>query len=158
MAPVLEFWFDFASTYSYLTAMRLPEVAAEHKIEVRWRPFLLGPIFRAQGWPTSPFNIYPAKGRYMWRDIERRAARLGLPFRRPAADDAPPFPQNSVLAARVALVGLDADWGPTFCRRVFEAEFARGLDIANPGHSKSLTTFGRTASACTTCNARVRVT
>ena len=48
-------------------------------VALAWRPFLLGPIFAAQGWRDSPFNIYPAKGRYMWRDMERiceRAARF----------------------------------------------------------------------------------
>ena len=92
--PVLDFWFDFASTYSYLSAARIRPLAAEAKVRVRFRPFLLGPIFKAQGWGTSPFNLYEAKGRYMWRDMERLAAGLGLPFRRPD-----PFPQNSLLAA-----------------------------------------------------------
>jgi 2-hydroxychromene-2-carboxylate isomerase len=81
--PVLDFWFDFASTYSYPAAARIRPLAAEAKVQVRFRPFLLGPIFKAQGWDTSPFNIYEAKGRYMWRDMERLAENLGLPFRRP---------------------------------------------------------------------------
>ncbi len=99
--PVLDFWFDFASTYSYPSAMRLRSLAQQAGVAVSFRPFLLGPIFKAQGWSTSPFNLYPAKGRHMWRDLERICADLALPFRRPD-----PFPQNSLLAARVALVGL----------------------------------------------------
>ncbi|MCB1473120.1 MAG: DsbA family protein, partial [Rhodobiaceae bacterium] len=54
----IDFWFDFASTYSYLTAMRIEEAAEAAGIAVAWRPFLLGPIFAALGWKTSPFNIY----------------------------------------------------------------------------------------------------
>ena len=100
-APVLDFWFDFASTYSYPAAMRIGALAEDAGVRVRFRPFLLGPIFQAQGWTTSPFNLYAAKGRNMWRDLERLCADLGLPFRRPD-----PFPQNSLLAARVALAGL----------------------------------------------------
>ena len=99
MANVLDFWFDFASTYSYPAAMRIRPLAREAGVTVRFGPFLLGPIFKAQGWDTSPFNLYPAKGRHMWRDLERLCADLSLPFRRPA-----PFPQNSLHAARVALV------------------------------------------------------
>ena len=53
----LQFWFDFASTYSYLSAMRIDVLAAARGVHVAWRPFLLGPIFSAQGWTTSPFNI-----------------------------------------------------------------------------------------------------
>jgi 2-hydroxychromene-2-carboxylate isomerase len=55
--PTLDFWFDFASTYSYPAAMRIGPAAAAAGVAVRFRPFLLGPIFMAQGWDTSPFNI-----------------------------------------------------------------------------------------------------
>ena len=122
--PVLDFWFDFASTYSYLAAMRIGPLAQKAEVRVRFRPFLLGPVFKAQGWSTSPFNLYPAKGRHMWRDLERSCAELQLAFRRPD-----PFPQNSLLAARVALAGLDQAWGEEFCRAIFRAQFADGRRI-----------------------------
>ena len=99
--PQLVFWFDFASTYSYLSAMRIEDLARDAGVEIKWMPFLLGPIFQAQGWGNSPFNIYPAKGKYMWRDMERLCAVRGLPFKRPSI-----FPQNSIRAARVALAAL----------------------------------------------------
>jgi len=60
----------------------------------------------------------------MWRDLERWCADLRLPFRRPD-----PFPQNSLFAARVALVALDQTWGEEFCRTLFRAEFADGRRI-----------------------------
>ena len=126
--PVLEFWYEFASTYSYLAAMRIEDVANSAGVDVRWRPFLLGPIFAAQGWTSSPFNLFPTKGRYMWRDMERQAARHGVPFRRPD-----PFPQNSLSAARIALRGADEAWGPRFTKAVFAAEFGEGRAIADGG-------------------------
>ena len=132
VTAALDFWFDFASTYSYPAAMRIDALAAAAGVKVRFRPFLLGPIFKAQGWTTSPFNLYAAKGRHMWRDLERLCAELSLPFRRPD-----PFPQNSLLAARVALAGLDRPpeeerWGEDFCRAVFRAEFGAGRRIDDP--------------------------
>jgi 2-hydroxychromene-2-carboxylate isomerase len=126
-APILDFWFEFASTYSYPAAMRIDQLAEKAGIEVKFRPFLLGPIFAAQGWTTSPFNLFAAKGRHMWRDLERICGELALPLRRPE-----PFPQSSLLAARVALVGLDHAWGKDFCRAVFRAEFADGRRIDAP--------------------------
>ena len=105
--------------------MRIEAAAAEAGVAVVWRPFLLGPIFAAQGWNTSPFNIYPAKGRYMWRDMERLCAAAGLPLKRPQ-----PFPQNGLLAARVALVGVQEGWVGPFSRAVYAAEFGEGLDIS----------------------------
>ncbi len=121
---VLDFWFDFASTYSYPAAMRIGPLAAKARVKIRFRPFLLGPIFQAQGWDSSPFNIYEAKGRNMWRDLERLCADLSLPFRRPGM-----FPQQSVLAARVALIGLGEKWGKNFCLAAFRTEFGEGRRI-----------------------------
>lgn len=123
----LDFWFEFASTYSYLTAMRIETLAASRGVSIRWRPFLLGPIFADQGLPTSPFNTFPLKGDYMWRDMAREAARLGLPpVCRPD-----PFPQNGLLAARVAILADGQDWQAEFARRVFTAQFADGKNVAD---------------------------
>jgi 2-hydroxychromene-2-carboxylate isomerase len=123
--PKLHFWFDFASTYSYLSAMRIESLATKADIEIVWEPFLLGPIFAAQGWTDSPFNIYAAKGRYMWRDLERRCAVLGLPFQRPKQ-----FPQHSLRAARLGLALRGTPQLATFCRAVFSAQFAHGGNIS----------------------------
>ena len=73
VASALEFWFEFGSTYSYLSAVRIEDTEG---VQISWRPFLLGPIFKEQGWDDSPFNVYPAKGRYMWRDMERMCAKF----------------------------------------------------------------------------------
>lgn len=122
----LEFWYEFASTYSYLSAMRIESLASAAGVAVEWKPFLLGPIFQAQGWHTSPFNLYPAKGRHMVRDIERIVAERGLRFALPGT-----FPQNSLQASRVALLGSDEGWVAPFTRAVYLAEFADGADIAD---------------------------
>ncbi|MGB8755743.1 MAG: DsbA family protein, partial [Pseudolabrys sp.] len=122
--PTLDFWFEFASTYSYPAAMRISPLAEAAGVAVRWRPFMLGPIFKEQGWTTSPFNLFPAKGRNMWRDLERTCGTIGLPFVRPTT-----FPQNALLAARVALVGLAGAWGEDYCRAIYRAEFAEGRTV-----------------------------
>lgn len=119
-----EFWFDFASTYSYPAAMRVEALAGEAGIAVTWKPFLLGPVFKAQGWNDSPFNLFPAKGRYMWRDLERLCVDQGIPLRKPSQ-----FPRNSVLAARVACLVADQPWAGDFIRAVYRANFAEDRDI-----------------------------
>jgi 2-hydroxychromene-2-carboxylate isomerase len=124
---VIEFWFEFASTYSYPAAMRIEEIARRDGCVVRWRPFLLGPIFQHQGWNDSPFNIYRAKGRYMWRDLERLCAGLKIPFRKPST-----FPRNGVLAARIACISEESEWLPKFVRKVYAANFVNDLEIAEP--------------------------
>ena len=113
--PKIAFWFEFASTYSYPAAMRVEDAARAAGVALEWRPFLLGPIFVAQGWNDSPFNVYPAKGRYMWRD---------LALQHPSA-----FPRSGLMAARVAQVALDEGWGPDFVRAVYTANFAEDREI-----------------------------
>jgi 2-hydroxychromene-2-carboxylate isomerase len=121
----IEFWFEFASTYSYPAAMRVDDEAATRGVEVVWRPFLLGPIFKANGWSDSPFNLMPAKGRYMVRDLGRICDALRLRFALPS-----PFPQNSLLGARVA-TALGGAEQVRFAKALFHLEFAEGRNISD---------------------------
>lgn len=131
----LGFWFEFASTYSYLSAARIEDPAAAAGVPVSWEPFLLGPIFARQGWDDSPFNIYPAKGRYMWRDLERRCAKYGIPFRKPSR-----FPRNGLLAARVACLAKAtyAPWLAEFVRAVYHANFAEDREIGDAAEIRAI--------------------
>ena len=111
--PTLDFWLEYASTYSYPAAERIAAAERATGVSIRWRPFLLGPIFQAQGWNTSPFNIYPPKGCYMWRDLERICEGLGLPLAvRPIS--AKQHPGRARRADRL-------------CRGLGRGIFARGL-------------------------------
>ena len=136
-----EFWFEFASTYSYLSVCRIEGLAKEEGVSIEYKPFLLGPIFSSQGWNTSPFNIYKAKGEYMWRDIERACEKFEIPFNKPSR-----FPRNGLLAARVALAFEGEGWCPEFIRRVFSANFAEDKDISDENEIGSiLDTLGQDA-------------
>ena len=116
--PVVEFWFEFASTYSYLAVMRIERAAEAAGVDIAWKPFLLGPVFLALGWNDSPFNIYPPKGRYMWRDMERQCEKYGLPWKRPTS-----FPRRALLPMRVAVLGKDSVWIEAFSRRMMALNF-----------------------------------
>jgi 2-hydroxychromene-2-carboxylate isomerase len=130
---MIEVWYEFASTYSHVAVQRVEALAARAGVELAWRVFLLGPIFGEQGWNDSPFNIYPAKGAYMWRDMERRCAQFGIPLRKPSQ-----FPRNSLVAARAALVAEEEPWIGRFVRAVYLANFAEDRDIADPAVVRAL--------------------
>ena len=123
----MEIWFEFASTYSYPAVLRIEREASSRNVDISWKPFLLGPIFSAQGWKDSPFNIYPSKGAYMWRDIERICQKQNLPYSKPTI-----FPQNGLLAARVSCLYQTEAWVAEFIKAVFLANFAHGQDISSP--------------------------
>lgn len=124
--PSLTFWFEFASTYSYPAAMRIDRAATARGVDVDWRPLILGPIFAEQGMKDSPFNLYPTKGQYMWRDLGRICAELDLPLVHPK-----PFPQNSLLCARIA-VALEGAPRVAFAKAVYQLEFGEGRTISDP--------------------------
>jgi len=139
----LDFWFEFGSTYSYLSATRIAAVASAVGVEVRWQPFLLGPLFREFGWNDSPFNLYPAKGRYMWRDIERLCLKHHLDFCRPTV-----FPRNSLQAARIATAAVDEPWLADFVRAAYRSNFAEDRDISDSNVlGEILTDLGESADA-----------
>ena len=95
---------------------------------MRWRPFLLGPLFAEQlGLHDSPFNANPLRGRYMWRDLERLCEKHGLDWRKPSV-----FPRHSVLAARIACALSGEERGPDAVREIFRANFALDEDISDP--------------------------
>ena len=121
----IEIWFEFASTYSYLTVARAENLLRRKNLSFEWKPFLLGPIFRAKGIENSPFVLDPIKGAYMWRDMERRSELFSLPFARPSI-----FPMNGLHAARIMTAALKEPWCSTFARAVFTAQFGRDEDIS----------------------------
>ncbi len=123
----IEFWFEFGSNYSYLSVMRIEAAAAQRGVTVRWKPFLLGPIFRSLGWNTSPFVVQKAKGDYVWKDMARQCGKHGLPWQRPTD-----FPRASMLPARVALVGAEQPWIGAYCRRIMALNFAEDRAINDP--------------------------
>jgi len=124
----LDFWFEFGSNYSYLSVMRIRKAAAACGVGVRWKPFLLGPIFKSFGWATSPFVLQKAKGDYVWRDMDRRCKKAGIPWRKPTT-----FPRSALLPLRVAILGAEQDWIDDYCRRVMLLNFAEDRDIDAPG-------------------------
>lgn len=122
--PELEFWFELGSNYSYLTLHRIETVLEATGIELLWRPFLLGAIFKEQGWATSPFVLQKAKGDYVKRDMERQAKKYGLPWRWPSK-----FPRPTLLPMRVATLGQDSEWIGPFCRAVASKNFIDDCDV-----------------------------
>lgn len=123
----IEIWFDFASNYSYLSAMRIEEAARARGVAVQWRPFLLGPVFKSLGMDTSPFVTQQQKGAYVWTDMQRQCAKYALDWARPST-----FPRRSILPARIATLAEGQPWQAEFIRRVMRLNFVEDHDIEDP--------------------------
>jgi len=141
-SPEIEFWFEFGSNYSYLSVMRIEDEARRRGVRIVWKPFLLGPIFRALGMENSPFVLQKEKGAYVWQDMVRQCRKYGLRWVKPST-----FPRLGVLPLRVALLGVEQPWIGAFCRQVMELNFVLDQDINQPERlAPILTELGLPAS------------
>jgi 2-hydroxychromene-2-carboxylate isomerase len=123
----IEFFFDFGSPTTYLAHTQLPRIAAEAGATLRYRPMLLGGVFKATG-NASPVTV-AAKGRWMGRDIARWAAHHGVPF-----SFNPHFPINTLTLMRGA-VGLQLrrpEMLAAYCDTVFQAMWVQPRDLSQP--------------------------
>ena len=139
----IEIWFDFASNYSYLSAMRIDALARDRGVGVAWRPFLLGPVFKSMGMDTSPFVSQKLKGAYVWTDMQRQCRKYGLGWTQPTS-----FPRRSILPARIATLADGQPWQGEFIRRVMQLKFVDDHDIEDPAAlSQVLESLGQDGGA-----------
>lgn len=110
-----DFWFEYGSTYTYLTVARIRALAHSHGVAVSWKPFLLMPLMIEQGMNQGPFLPYPRKIDYMWRDLARRAAEHGIPYSKPSHYP----PQEVLTSARLGVLGAREGWCEQFTEKVF---------------------------------------
>ncbi|MCG8441183.1 MAG: DsbA family protein [Caulobacterales bacterium] len=142
--PRLTAYISIGSTYSYLTVMRLPALAAARGVAVTWRAFNIRAILAEQGY--TPFADKPAKLAYMWRDLERRAGETGVPWAGPA-----PYPVAKLERANaVAALAEREGWLAEYLQAAYERWFLHG---ESPGEEPGL---AAALSACRQDPARAR--
>jgi 2-hydroxychromene-2-carboxylate isomerase len=125
MATPFEFYFDFSSPYAYCASTQVEALASEFGRSVRWRPILLGAMFKTMG--SVPLAEVPLKGPYSIYDFARTAELFDIPFVQP-----PKFPTSSLHAAR-AMLWIEQNQGEPkaveFAHAIFRAYFVEQHDI-----------------------------
>jgi 2-hydroxychromene-2-carboxylate isomerase len=121
----IEFFYDYASTYSYLAHREIERIAAAHEAELVFRPMVLGFVFKASG--NSMPAAVPAKAAYMVHDVRRWVRHYGLPFRMPSV-----FPVNTIRALRTAIAAREEGSFAAYHHAVMGAYWAHDQDIGNP--------------------------
>jgi 2-hydroxychromene-2-carboxylate isomerase len=127
MEKQLDFFLFLGSTYTYLAVNRADRLAARDGITLRWRPFSARSLMLEQN--NRPFVGKPVKLAYMWRDLERRARRHGIPL-----VSIPHYPNDAdELANRVATVAALEGWCPQFARAAYATWFMENKDPGTIG-------------------------
>lgn len=124
----LDFFFDFSSPFAYLASTQVERITARHGARLRYRPFLLGGLFKAIGAPNVPMFEFPeAKRRHYTLDMVRWADHWGVPFRQPTR-----FPMNTVKPLRMVLA-LPEDRRAPLINAIYRAYWAEDRDIGDEG-------------------------
>jgi 2-hydroxychromene-2-carboxylate isomerase len=121
----IEFFFDIGSSYSYLAATQMEGLAMRTGVPVRWRPFLLGAVFKATG-NDMPARL-PAKAKWMLQDIALWGQHYGIPFRMPTRFPLITLRTQRALAAAERLAGSPAI--PGFALALYRAYWTEDQDI-----------------------------
>jgi len=116
----LEFFFDYVSPYSYLANSQILKLK---EVEVLYRPILLGAVMQAT--KNSPPGNIPEKGIYLISDVQRWAKHYGIPYRTNSI-----FPQNTLKALRLAIVGRRFNCFKEIHQSLFHAMFVDDKDLS----------------------------
>ena len=123
MVGTIEFWFDFASPYGFIAAMKIDAIA--HPIG--WRPFLLGTVYKKFG---QSLLEHPLKREHVVKvDAPRMAHLIGLDLKVPAD-----FPDHSLSPARLFywIEGQDPAKAPEFAKAAYRAYWLEGRSTSDP--------------------------
>ncbi|MNV07220.1 2-hydroxychromene-2-carboxylate isomerase [compost metagenome] len=127
MSKTVEFYFDLGSPATYLAYTQLPKICEQTDSQLIYIPFLLGGVFKATG-NASPATI-PAKGRYMFQDLDRYAKRYGVTLKYN-----PHFPINTLMLMR-AVTGMQLRHPQRFAAFIdclFKALWIEGRSLDDP--------------------------
>jgi 2-hydroxychromene-2-carboxylate isomerase len=118
----LDFFYFFGSGYAYLSVMRISDLAAIAGVTVNWRPFSVRALMIEQ---NNMIRNQKQKMAYTWRDVERRAARHGVPFVAP-----PIWPTDpDQLANRVGIVAMIEGWCQPYTLASFRSWYLEGQPL-----------------------------
>lgn len=124
MSKTVEFFFDYGSPNVYIAYTQIFKIADRTGATIIWKPALLGGIFNAIG-NRAPATL-PPKAKWMWQDLNRFAARFGVPFKLNSH-----FPVNTVPHMRGALVALRDGYLQQYSDIMFKAIWIDDVNTAD---------------------------
>ncbi|QOZ56060.1 2-hydroxychromene-2-carboxylate isomerase [Bradyrhizobium sp. CCBAU 53338] len=122
--PVVDFYFDFRSPYSYLANS---QVTAIPNIEITYRPMDVAAVMRQVG-NTPTTIVCAAKGKYAGVDLQRWAAHYGIALKR----QKDPKAIDGRRLLRAAIKALEGGDGSRAIHAIFNAMWVTGAPLVTP--------------------------
>ena len=122
---VIRFYFDYISPNAYLAWTQLPALAQRTGCSIEPVPVLFAGLLEAHR-KLGPAEV-PPKMQWMWRNVARKAALIGVQLHAPAF-----HPFNPLLSLRASSLPLQSEQKLRLIDALFGAVWIRALHVAEP--------------------------
>ena len=122
MIKSFEFYFDFASPYTFLAHKEIRKIEKENSIKIKYMPILLGDLLKSVG--VKPNADIPIKAKYMIKDCKLWADKKNIVFKFNNY-----FPIVTLNLLRCVLVAEKKGFSQNFINKVFDAIWEDGLNL-----------------------------
>ncbi|SVE48002.1 uncharacterized protein METZ01_LOCUS500856, partial [marine metagenome] len=113
MIKPFEFYFDFASPYTFIAHKEIRRIENENSIKINYMPILLGALLKSAG--IKPNMDIPIKGKYMIKDCKLWAEKYNIEFKFNSY-----FPIITLNLMRCVLVAEKKSLAKNFIDKVFD--------------------------------------
>jgi len=124
MIKPFDFFFDFASPYSYLAHKQIRNIEKQNKIEINYKPILLGGLLNLAEIKAAAF--IPSKAKFMIKDCKLLAEKFNIKFKFNSY-----FPIQSLNLMRGTLLAEKENKASLYIDKFFDAIWRDGLNLNN---------------------------
>jgi len=122
MIKPFEFYFDFASPYTFIAHKEIRKIEKENSIKMKYIPILLGGLLKLAGIKAN-VDI-PIKAKYMIKDCKLWAEKYNITFKFNNY-----FPIKTLDLMRCVLVAEKKNFAQNFINKIFDAIWKDGLNL-----------------------------
>ena len=122
MINPFDFFFDFASPYSYLAHKQIRNIEFQNKIEINYMPILLSGLLNLAEIKAAAF--IPSKAKFMIKDCKLFAEKLNIKFKFNSY-----FPIQSLNLMRGVLIARKENKTSLYIDKFFDACWKDGLNL-----------------------------
>ena len=122
MIKSFEFYFDFASPYTFLAHKEIRKIEKENSIKIKYMPILLDSLLKSVGVKANA--DIPIKAKYMIKDCKLWANKKNIVFKFNNY-----FPIVTLNLMRCVLVAEKQGFAQNFINKIFDAIWEDGLNL-----------------------------
>ena len=122
MIKPFDFFFDFASPYSYLAHKQIRNIEQQNKIEINYKPILLDGLLKLAEIKAAAF--IPSKAKFMIKDCKLIAEKFNIKFKFNSY-----FPIRSLGLMRGVFVAEEDNFKSYYIDNIYDSIWQDGLNM-----------------------------